>query len=174
MSLATLIALDAGKVLFPFNGPRLSTDVTFAAFMGLAVWRQDPRPAIAGIAWLIGFENLFEATRRPHAWHWILYVGVDVIGIVLLARKGRIAPSPVLLAATLAVWAAWLATGFHVNEHTMTHFQPGAEAFNEGAKTLWAAAYLVPLLLARPDNRALSRSKLSLSVRRASRPSPEI
>lgn len=154
----TVVAFDAGTILFPVNGPRLSTDVMLAAFLVLAVWRHDPKPAFAGIAWIVGFENLFEATRRPHVWHWILYVAVDVIGIALLARKAKIAPSPLLLAATLAVWAAWLATGFHVNEHTMVHFQPGAEAFNEGAKTLWAAAYLVPLLLARRRSRAPSGS----------------
>jgi len=153
-----VIAFNAGTILFPVNGPRLSTDVVFAVFLVLAAWRHDPRPAIAGIAWIVGFENLFEATRRPHVWHWILYVAVDVVAIVLLARKG-IRPSLLLLAATLAVWAAWLATGFHVNEHTMVHFQPGAEAFNEGAKTLWAAAYLVPLMLVRPKSRAPSRSR---------------
>jgi hypothetical protein len=152
-----VLAFNAGTILFPVNGPRLSTDVMLAAFLVLAAWRHDPRPAIAGIAWIVGFENLFEATRRPHAWHWTLYVAVDVVGIAILARKG-IRPSPLLLAATLAAWGAWLATGFHVNEHTMVHFQPGAEAFNEGAKTLWAAAYLVPFLLAQPKSRAPSAS----------------
>jgi hypothetical protein len=164
----TVVAVDAGTILFPVNGPRLSTDVMLAAFLVLAVRRHDPKPAIAGIAWIVGFENLFEATRRPHVWHWILYVAVDVIGIVLLARKG-IAPSTLLLAGTLAVWAAWLATGFHVNEHTMVHFQPGAEALNEGAKTLWAAAYLVPLVLGWPQSRAPSRPRQpSQAARRAS------
>jgi hypothetical protein len=116
-----------------------------AGFLGLAVWRHDPRPAIAGIAWIVGFEKPFEATRRPHVWHWILYVAFDIVGIILLCvEEDR--PSPVLMAATLAVWGAWLVTGFQVNEHTMVHFQPVAEGFNEGAKTLWAAAYLVPLL----------------------------
>lgn len=124
----------------------------------LAAWRHDPKPAVAGIAWIVGFENLFEAMRRPHVWHWIPFVAVDIVGMVLLARKG-ITPSLPLLAATLAVWGAWLATGFHVNEHTMAHFQPGAEAFNEGVKTLWAAAYLVPLMLVRPTSRAPSRSQ---------------
>lgn len=44
------------------------------------------------------------------------------------------------------VWAVWIATGFHVNGHTMTGLDPSAEALNEGAKTLWALAYLVPLM----------------------------
>ena len=166
--MSLVVAFNAGTILFPVNGPRLSTDVLLAAFLVLAAWRHDPRPAIAAIAWIVGFENLFEATRRPHMWHWILFVAVNVIGMALLARKG-IAPSLLLLAATFAVWAAWLATGFHVNEHTMVHFQPGAEAFNEGAKTLWAAAYLVPFLLARPESRAPSRSRQPSHIARRAR-----
>jgi hypothetical protein len=154
--LSLVIAFNAGEIIFPVHGPRLSTDVMLAAFLVVALWRRDPRPLVAGIAWMIGFENLFEATRRPHVWHWIVFVAVNVIGMTLLARKG-VAPSPLLLAATLAVWGAWLATGFHVNEHTMVHFQPGAEAFNEAAKTLWALAYLVPFLRAKPLDRAPSR-----------------
>jgi len=148
-----VIAFSAQTILFPPGGVRLSTLLLFAAFLALAVTRRDHRPAVAAVAWLIGFELLFEATRRPYEWHWILFVAVDIVGIALLARKG-IAPSPLLLAATLAVWAAWLAAGFHVNHHDTVPFQPGAEAFNEGAKTLWGAAYFVPLLLGRPKGRA--------------------
>jgi hypothetical protein len=152
-----VIAFNAATILFPAGGARLSTVLLLAAFLTLAVTRRDFRPAIAAVAWLVGFEMLFEATRRPDGWHAIVFIASAVVGIVLLARKG-IAPSPLLMAATLALWAAWLATGFHVNQHTMVGFQPGAEAFNEGAKTLWGAAYLVPFLLAARRSRAPSRS----------------
>lgn len=155
-----MIAFDAGPILFP--AARLSTVLMFSAFGALAVMRRDHRPVVAAVAWLVGFEWLFEATRRPYGWHWVVLIAVDVVGIALLARKG-IAPSPLLLGATLALWAAWLATGFHVNQHTMAHFQPGAEAFNEGAKTLWGAAYLVPLLPAGPKRRASPRSRRPIS-----------
>jgi hypothetical protein len=46
------------------------------------------------------------------------------------------------------VFAVWVAAGFHVNvnERGLAGFDPTAEVLNEGSKTLWAAAYLVPLL----------------------------
>jgi hypothetical protein len=141
-----MIAFSAQSILFPPGGARLSTVLVFAAFLALAVKRHDLKPAVAAVAWLVGFELLFEATRRPYEWHWIIFIAFDVVGITLLARKG-ITPSPLLLAATLVVWAGWLATGFHVNHHDTVRFQPSAEAFNEGAKTLWGAAYFVPLVL---------------------------
>jgi hypothetical protein len=161
-NVTVVIAFSARSIIWPGDQVRLSTVLVLAAFLALAVTRQDHRPAVAAVAWLVGFELLFEATRRPYEWHWILFVAVDIVGIVLLARKG-IAPSPVLLVAALAVWGAWLATGFHVNHHDTVPFQPGAEVFNEGAKTLWGAAYLVPFLLARPNARAPSRSPGAIS-----------
>jgi len=164
-----VIAFSAGTFLFPVGGARLSTVLLLAAFLTLAVARRDHRPAVAAVAWLVGFELLFEATRRPDGWHAVVLIGVAGVGIAALARKG-IAPSPLLMAATLALWAVWLATGFHVNQHTMVGFQPGAEAFNEGAKTLWGAAYLVPLLLALRRGRVQSRSPKLRLLRPAERP----
>src|SRR5262249_9579006 len=71
------------------------------------------------------------------------------IGFVVYAARHGARPSLPLLAAALAVWVVWIATGFHVNGHTMVGFDPAAEALNEGTKTLWALAYLAPLMRSR-------------------------
>jgi hypothetical protein len=51
-----VIAFNAGTILFSAGGARLSTVLLLAAFLTLAVTRRDFRPAIAAVAWLIGFE----------------------------------------------------------------------------------------------------------------------
>ena len=58
-----------------------------------------------------------------------------------------------LVGLTAALWAIWMATGFHFNGHGMTGFSISAELFNETAKTLWALAYLVPLLVQEQEGR---------------------
>ena len=120
---------------------------------------RDRRYWLAAAAWIGGFEVLYQATVttkdlihngfHPSVW-WapVVVFGVFLLGIGFVVYAGRhgARPSLQLLAAALFVWAVWIATGFHVNGHTMTGFDPTAEALNEGAKTLWALAYLVPLM----------------------------
>ena len=147
------------SVLFPL-GHRLSTWVAVAVFLARGV--RDRRYWLAAAAWLVGFEVAFQATEtaegiarsgfHPSAW-WVPVVvfGAYACGIAFVwwvARRG-IRPSIPILGAVAVLWVVWIATGFHVNtSHTMGGFDPAAEAINEGAKTLWALAYLVPLLRA--------------------------
>jgi hypothetical protein len=149
--LTMVIAVDAATILFPTGNTRLSTIVAFAAFIALAIMRRSSLPIVGCLAWLFGFEAAFNATvlalGRPAALDTIHFVPYLLIGIVLpfwLARRG-VRPVWSLLAAAVVVWAIWMATGFHANGHAMTDFDPLAEALNEGAKTLWAAAYFLPL-----------------------------
>jgi hypothetical protein len=143
-------------IMFPL-GVRLSTWAALGAFLVLGV--RDRRYWLAGAAWIGGFEVLYQATVtgqelidngfHPSVW-WAppVVFGVFALGVgfVVWAARHGARPSLPLLAAALGVWAIWIATGFHVNGHTLTGLDPTAEALNEGAKTLWALAYLVPLM----------------------------
>jgi hypothetical protein len=142
-------------ILFPL-GVRLSTWVVLGAFLVLGV--RDRRYWLAAAAWIGGFEVLYQATVtgrdlvnsgfHPTVW-WapVVVMGVFLLGIgfVVWAARHGARPSFPLLAAAFVVWAVWIATGFHVNDHTLTGLDPTGEALNEGSKTLWALAYLVPL-----------------------------
>jgi hypothetical protein len=142
-------------VLFPL-GVRLSTWVVLGVFLTLGL--RDRRFWLAAAVWLVGFETVFELTStvemlahnpiRAAAW-WVLVIdfGAYVVGgafVYAAARRG-IVPSPVLIGVVAGIWVVWIAEGFHIDGHTMANFDPTAEALNEGVKTLWALAYLVPL-----------------------------
>lgn len=143
-------------IMFPL-GVRLSTWAALGVFLVLGV--RDRRYWLAAAAWIGGFEVLYQATNttkqlidkgfHPSTW-WAppVVFGVFLLGIGSVVYAGRHGARPAfpLLAAALAVWVIWIAIGFHVNGHTMTGLDPAAEALNEGAKTLWALAYLLPLM----------------------------
>ena len=143
------------EILFPLN-VRLSTSLTLLVFLALGM--RNRRYWLAGAAWMFGFETLYQASVtgrelldhgfHPDAW-WppVVVFGTYVLGVAFLIAAARwgARPSLPLVGAALLVWAVWIATGFNVNEHTTTNFDPTAEALNEGAKTLLAAAYIWPL-----------------------------
>lgn len=145
-------------ILFPF-GARLTTWLAAGFFLGLAVKQRRWAPILAGVAWMWSFEIVFQAVSLAED---KLPLGPDgpifyiVVGIPLVAwiTYQGIRPDPVAAVVALIVFVVWVALGFHVNRHTMTGFSPGAEALNEAAKTLWAVAYLVPLLRASSRARA--------------------
>ena len=137
-------------LLFPL-GVRLSTWLTGLAFVSFAAVYRDKRVVLAGWAWLTGFEAAFQTTALilGHP----LPFGVDgpifyvVLGVITVPFSLRFwtRPSARLMLGVAVIWVIWVSTGFHVNEHHMAGFNPFAEALNEAAKTLWAAAYLWPL-----------------------------
>jgi len=146
-----VLAFDAAHVLFPTGNARLSTIVAVSAFVALAIMRRSWLPVAGCLAWLFGFEAAFNTTvlalGRPaplDALHYVPYLAIGIVVPFVLARRG-VRPDWYLLAAAVVVWLIWVASGFHVNEHSMVGFDPLAEAFNEGTKTLWAAAYFLPL-----------------------------
>jgi hypothetical protein len=169
-------------ILFPL-GVRLSTWAALGAFLVLGV--RDRRYWLAAAAWIGGFEVLYQATVttkdlihngfHPSVW-WapVVVFGVFLLGIgfVVWAARHGARPSIPLLAAALGVWGIWIATGFHVNGHTLTGLDPTAEALNEGAKTLWALAYLVPLMRSSRAGRASAEASPSSDAVQAADPAP--
>lgn len=151
VGLRPILGFGAENILYPTGNARLSTVVALSAFVALAVVRRSWLPVAACLVWLFGFEAALNVTvvalGRPatlDAIHFVGYLVVSVAGGVWLAHR-RARPEWGLVAGAAAVWIAWMATGFHVNAHSMAGFNALAEAWNEGAKTLWALAYLLPL-----------------------------
>lgn len=139
-------------ILFPAGAVRLSTAVGLGAFGVLALARRDWRPLLAAAVWMIGYEAAFGVgvsfghdRFRLGLVHSFIWLAIGAVATPALARIG-IRTSWRWLLAGLAVWAVWVATGFHVNFHNGTNFDPTAEVLNEVSKTLWALAYFLPLL----------------------------
>ena len=145
-------------VLFPL-GIRLSTILAVLAFVGLAAVRRDKLPLIAGLLWVTTFEAVFQIAslimgRLPIGLYPpVIFLTVAAVTVLLVG--GRVKPDWRFLAAALLVIAIWMATGFHLNGHQdglvslhtrIPDVDPTAELLNEAAKTLWAFAYLLPLL----------------------------
>jgi hypothetical protein len=138
-------------VLFPV-GVRLSTWLALAAFPLLALLRRDGRALGAAAAWFFGFEGAYQATALVTG-NGLPALGVAapilvVVGAVAvaIASRARILPAWRVMTVVAAVWIAWVAIGFPANAATLAGFNPMAEVLNEAAKTLWALAYLWPLV----------------------------
>jgi hypothetical protein len=151
-------------ILFPL-GVRLSTWLMALVFVALAVKRRDSLPILALLAWLFAFEAAYDAASiglRPWSQGFVpaavFFLILGTATVVWMTSNG-VRPFLPLTAAAALLMAVWMATGFHQNFHDATTIDPGAEALNEGAKTLLAAAYLVPVLL-RTSQRALLRTEL--------------
>jgi hypothetical protein len=138
-------------VLFPV-GVRLSTWIALAAFLVFAGQRRDGRPLAAGVAWFFGFEGAYQATALATG------NGLPALGsaapilvvfgaiVVVIASRSGILPAWRVMALVAVVWIAWVAIGFPANAASLVGFNSVAEALNEAAKTLWAVAYLWPLV----------------------------
>jgi len=137
-------------ILFPF-GIRLSTLLAVAAFLALAALRRDRAPLLAGWVWICGFEAVFQATSLTLGHPLptgragpVFFVILGAITVPWFTRHGA-RPSLPLVALFAVIWTVWVVIGFPVNQHTMTGFDPLAEALNEAAKTTLGLAYLLPL-----------------------------
>lgn len=148
---------------------RLTTWLTVLVFVLIAAWRSERQPVIACLTWLAGFEAAYQAAamvlRTPSPIRLIgpvsisLLVGMPLIAAAMTLLGAR--PEPRLLTLGLLVFCVWLATGFHVN--TTSVVSPLGEVLNDGSKTLWALAYLVPLW--RQTRPAYTSAQAGLSVR---------
>lgn len=162
-----------GSILFVF-GVRLSTWLCLLAFVLLAAWRSERAPLVAAVAWLAGYEAAYQAAamllHTPSPVPVVgpisvsLVVGAPLVLAAMTALGAR--PNPILLSLALAVFAAWLASGFHVNTDPAA-INPLGEALNEGSKTLWALAYLWPLLRLREEFPRVRRAPRRVGRRRA-------
>jgi hypothetical protein len=161
--------LSANTILFPL-GMRLTTWGCVAVFVAVAMKRRDSKVLVAGCVWLLGFEAAFDISRfavgkaGPFAtWALPLIVGLFTLG---WATWHRMLPSLPCALATAAVWLVWLAVGFPANQHTTVNFNWTAEVLNVSAKTLWALAYLLPLLRSRDALPSLAPRRGALSLKR--------
>ncbi|MDX6481859.1 MAG: hypothetical protein QOG85_2369 [Gaiellaceae bacterium] len=129
---------------------RLSTALLFFGFLFVGFLRRDFKSAIlAGMTWLLGWEIAWQFTNELHSARtlgWNAFLFLASAAIVLLLQRFAVHPYPPLIGLSLLIGGVWLATGFHVNgfDH-LAHFDPLGEALNEGAKTAWGLAYLIPL-----------------------------
>ena len=130
---------------------RLSTTLLFLGFLFVGFLRRDFRSAIlAGLTWLLGWEVAWQLTNQLHDTHTL---GLNALlflasaAIVLVLQRWAVRPSLPLIGLSLLIGAVWVATGFHVNGYDhLADFSPLGEALNEGAKTAWGLAYLLPLI----------------------------
>ena len=143
-------------ILFPL-GVRLSTWIVLGVFLVLGL--RDRRYWLAAAAWLVGFELVFQITSttrilirgglHPSSW-WqpVVVFGAYLLGLsfVWVAAQRGARPSLLILGLSLGLWIVLLKSGLHTNGHTMSDFSVESEALNEGSKTLWALAYLIPLI----------------------------
>jgi hypothetical protein len=142
-------------MLFLF-GVRISTWTTVLVFALLAAWRSERAPLLAAIAWLASFETAYQIAamilRTPSPVPLVgpvsisLLVGAPAVALLMTAMGAR--ANRFVLGLALLAFVVWIATGFHVNTDTVI-VSPTGEALNDTAKTLWALAYLLPLLRAR-------------------------
>jgi hypothetical protein len=134
---------------------RTSTVIVIVLFVALGLLR-DRRYWLAGLPGSSAGKHVRDHDERivdygHHARVWwapVVVFGVELLGFAFIAVAGfrfGIRPSWSIMALSGACWAVWLGTGFHINGYQMIAFDPLAEAMNETAKTLWAAAYLWPL-----------------------------
>src|ERR1051326_6536503 len=134
-------------------GVRISTWLTVLVFGLIAAWRSERAPLLAAIAWLASFESAYQIAsmilKTPPPIPLIgpvsisLLVGAPAVALLMTAMGAR--ANPLLLGLALLTFGVWIATGFHVNTGTVV-VSPTGEALNDAAKTLWALAYLLPLL----------------------------
>lgn len=139
------------SILFLF-GVRISTWLTVLVFALLAAWRSERAPLLAAIAWLASFECAYQIAamilRTPSPIPLVgpvsisLLVGAPAVALLMTAMGAR--ANLLMLGLALLVFGVWIATGFHVNADDVV-VSPTGEALNDGAKTLWALAFLLPL-----------------------------
>lgn len=145
---------SAAEILCPFGAVRLTTVLAMSLFATLAIAWQARGPIIAGLAWLLGFEAVFQATALavghplPVGSAWAVFWLIAGAGVVTWATWRGHRPLRWPLVISAVIWGAWVATGFHTNFHDphATGIDPLAETLNETAKMLAAAAYLVPVI----------------------------
>lgn len=139
------------------EGVRISTLATLVVFALVGLARGgDTKGLWAGAAWLTGFEVAYQITGvitgtllYPRA--AIIFTLIGLV-VVPLATPRTVRPDWRFFALVAAFWAVWLAFGFHANGHEhLDIFSLRDEVLNEGAKTAWALAYLVPLWRTRAD-----------------------
>jgi len=97
-------------------------------------------------AWVVGFEMAFTITKASLGNGAVNLSWCAWLGWPIAAHLAGLRPDRRVVAATALLWLLWVVDGFHYNEERTTALVPLWEALNEGAKTAWGLAYLVPLV----------------------------
>jgi hypothetical protein len=160
-----LRSVAASHIFFP-GGVRLSTWIVLLIFLVLTAWRADYRPFVAALAWLWGFEAAYQITcittgNGSPASSAPILIAAGIISVVVACFCG-VYPSWPIVVVVAVVWIVWVAMGLPAS--LPSHFNATAEVLNELAKTLWAVAYLIPLLLS-SDHDAASLTVGTASTR---------
>jgi hypothetical protein len=158
-------------ILFPL-GVRLSTWLAFSAFVFLTAYRRDRQPLLAAAAWLVSFEAVFQIASIGVGvlplglFPPIFFLTLAALTLPWLTAQG-IRPDWRILCVAVGVLAVWTTIGLPINGHrhelfsmheqSLAGFDPTAEVLNELAKTLWAAAFFVPLVARAPRPRWAER-----------------
>jgi hypothetical protein len=143
-----------GWIWSPLPGSvRWSTVATGAVLFATVLWQtRRPVGAVAvTMAWLCGFEILYQATGAVvHRWSLgtLTLTVAGTGGWLLLAYLLGVRPNRALTVVVVAVWIIWIALGFESN--MPDRIIPGAatvwswrdELLNVGTKTLLALALL--------------------------------
>jgi hypothetical protein len=126
--------------------------------VGLMIRGSVSQAVFAPLAWLLGYESAIALTahlvvRGSGPLSPIWWIGGAA---ALAAYAAGVRVDWRWLVLTAAVWALWVATGWHYNLITSPRVDWWAEALNVTTKTAWGFAYLWPMLR-RP--KALETSK---------------
>lgn len=113
---------------------------------------------VAAMGWLVAFEIPYEATdllvrHQPgaHLTSWASWV-VTVAGWPFAAWALGVRPDWRWVALSAAIFAVWIATGFHHNDPGQAgQVMVWPEVLNEGSKTALGVAYLLGALRASPS-----------------------
>ena len=154
----------------PVLGARWSTMVTMAAILAVVGWRtRNPlRAIVAGMAWLCGYEIIYEATGSAmHGWSLttLMWTTTGTAGWLLAYWALGMRPRWWLLGIFGILWIAWMLTGYHSNWQSFLLGQPGAdarfsysdEAWNVVTKTILALALMFGRLRAQLDDDEVER-----------------
>jgi hypothetical protein len=144
----------------PFADARWSTVLTFVALCALTAW--NTRRPIVGLAtamaWLSGFEIIYEATGSiMHGWSLttLLWTTAGTAGWMVAAYALGVRPDLRIFFVFAVLWAVWIAAGYRSN--MPDRIIPGAnltfswfdEALNICTKTTLAIGVLVGALRTR-------------------------
>lgn len=141
----------------PFAQVRWSTVLTAVAIVLVITW-QTRRPitaVVTALAWLSGFEILYQATGAVlHGWSLmtLTYTVTGTTGWLVAAYLLGVRPDVRLLVLFGIVWVVWIAAGYRSNmpDRIITGadvtYSWSDELLNVATKTVLAAALVVGLL----------------------------
>src|SRR5215472_3996063 len=161
----------------PLHGVRWTTVVTWVVLFALVSWRlRNPiKGFVAAMAWLSGYEILYQATGSVlHGWslETLMFTTTGTTGWLIATYLFGIRPSWAMLGVFVVLWGAWIGTGYHSNMPDRIigganwHWSWADEMLNVSTKTVLALTLAVGLFAHRDVHQHRAH-------RRADRPARE-